>query len=248
MGGGGYGDPLLRAPELVLRDVINGLVTPEWAEKTYGVVVRGAPLRVDRLGTVEARQAIYKQRRQTAWRYGETPPPPKPEPAPPSVEPAVAAPEPAGVQAGALAPAGLLKSRIAPSIKIDGRTKRGKKHGKTPNIANLETMSMGNATTVPTPKRAIAKSKPKRASVAKGAKSKAQPSARAGGGKVTKRSTVKRAKLAPAKATGKRGNRALRGTAKGTKPAVKRSAVSGKGRVSQRSPSKRKERTRRRSK
>ena len=38
-GGGGYGDPMERAPELVLRDVVNGLVSPEEAERSYGVVV-----------------------------------------------------------------------------------------------------------------------------------------------------------------------------------------------------------------
>lgn len=39
-GGGGYGDPLRRDPELVLKDVISGYVTPEAAERDYGVVVR----------------------------------------------------------------------------------------------------------------------------------------------------------------------------------------------------------------
>lgn len=39
-GGGGYGNPFERATELVLRDVIEGYVTPEEAEKSYGVAVR----------------------------------------------------------------------------------------------------------------------------------------------------------------------------------------------------------------
>ena len=38
-GGGGYGDPMERAPELVLRDMVNGLVSPEEARRSYGVVV-----------------------------------------------------------------------------------------------------------------------------------------------------------------------------------------------------------------
>jgi len=38
-GGGGYGDPSERAPELVQRDVANGLVSPEEAERSYGVKV-----------------------------------------------------------------------------------------------------------------------------------------------------------------------------------------------------------------
>ena len=37
-GGGGYGDPLERDPEGVLRDVIEEKVTREHAEREYGVV------------------------------------------------------------------------------------------------------------------------------------------------------------------------------------------------------------------
>jgi N-methylhydantoinase B len=39
-GGGGYGNAFERAPERVLRDVIEGYVAPEEAEKSYGVAVR----------------------------------------------------------------------------------------------------------------------------------------------------------------------------------------------------------------
>jgi N-methylhydantoinase B len=39
-GGGGYGDPLQRDAQRVLWDVIEGYITPEEAEKNYGVVVR----------------------------------------------------------------------------------------------------------------------------------------------------------------------------------------------------------------
>ena len=38
-GGGGYGDPFKRDPERVLRDVIEGYVTADEAEKSYGVAV-----------------------------------------------------------------------------------------------------------------------------------------------------------------------------------------------------------------
>ena len=38
-GGGGYGDPLEREPADVLRDVVEEKVTPEHAERAYGVVV-----------------------------------------------------------------------------------------------------------------------------------------------------------------------------------------------------------------
>jgi N-methylhydantoinase B len=39
-GGGGYGDPFSRDPELVRQDVIAGYITPEAASADYGVVVR----------------------------------------------------------------------------------------------------------------------------------------------------------------------------------------------------------------
>ena len=39
-GGGGWGDPFEREPELVLLDVVQGLVSVESAERDYGVVVR----------------------------------------------------------------------------------------------------------------------------------------------------------------------------------------------------------------
>ena len=44
-GGAGYGDPLSRPPELVLRDVVLGFVSIEAAERDYGVVsaTRAAP-------------------------------------------------------------------------------------------------------------------------------------------------------------------------------------------------------------
>ena len=50
-GGGGYGDPLTRDPELVLQDVVAGYVTTEAAAKDYGVVVRftGGPSDLVRL-------------------------------------------------------------------------------------------------------------------------------------------------------------------------------------------------------
>jgi len=39
-GGGGYGDPFARDPELVRQDVIAGYVSPEAAARDYGVMVR----------------------------------------------------------------------------------------------------------------------------------------------------------------------------------------------------------------
>jgi N-methylhydantoinase B len=59
-GGGGYGDPLERNPEMVLRDVIEEKVTPRHAREAYGVVVVDAkPLpRLDRSATAELRKKM----------------------------------------------------------------------------------------------------------------------------------------------------------------------------------------------
>ena len=43
-GGGGWGDPFEREPELVLQDVLRGSVSPESAERDYGVVVRAGEI------------------------------------------------------------------------------------------------------------------------------------------------------------------------------------------------------------
>jgi N-methylhydantoinase B len=50
-GGGGYGDPFSRDPELVWKDVVAGYVTPEAAARDYGVVIRftGGPDELVRL-------------------------------------------------------------------------------------------------------------------------------------------------------------------------------------------------------
>jgi N-methylhydantoinase B len=50
-GGGGYGDPRLRAPEAVLRDVVDGYVSIEAAAREYGLKIRyvGEPDRLVRL-------------------------------------------------------------------------------------------------------------------------------------------------------------------------------------------------------
>jgi N-methylhydantoinase B len=50
-GGGGYGDPFLRDPQLVLADVVNGYVSISAALRDYGVAIRyiGAPDQIVRL-------------------------------------------------------------------------------------------------------------------------------------------------------------------------------------------------------
>ncbi|MBI2864601.1 MAG: hydantoinase B/oxoprolinase family protein [Chloroflexi bacterium] len=55
-GGGGVGDPLERDPALVLEDAVSGLVSPEQAAASYGVVLDMAAERVDWEGTAKLRR------------------------------------------------------------------------------------------------------------------------------------------------------------------------------------------------
>ena len=59
-GGGGWGDPLLRAPEAVLADVRLGYITVEDAREVYGVVVNGGA--IDAAATSFAREHLRKAR------------------------------------------------------------------------------------------------------------------------------------------------------------------------------------------
>jgi N-methylhydantoinase B len=54
-GGGGYGDPRTRDPELVRRDVARGYFTAEDADRDYGVVLNGEPLLMDVEATARLR-------------------------------------------------------------------------------------------------------------------------------------------------------------------------------------------------
>ena len=56
-GGGGYGDPMQRDPELVLQDVIDEKISPEYAIQEYGVVIDLEHLRLDKERTVSVRRA-----------------------------------------------------------------------------------------------------------------------------------------------------------------------------------------------
>jgi N-methylhydantoinase B len=59
-GGGGYGPPFEREPELVLRDVANGYVSRAAAERDYGVVLTADGTAVDQPATVAARAKMAK--------------------------------------------------------------------------------------------------------------------------------------------------------------------------------------------
>lgn len=62
-GGGGYGDPLDREPEMVASDVRNGLVSHRAAEQVYGVVM-SRRLKVGPKSTLKRREFIRQERRQ----------------------------------------------------------------------------------------------------------------------------------------------------------------------------------------
>ena len=55
-GGGGWGDPFEREPELVLRDVLDEVLTPAAAESQYGVVLTADGRAVDLPATTAARR------------------------------------------------------------------------------------------------------------------------------------------------------------------------------------------------
>jgi len=55
-GGGGFGDPMRRAAELVLRDVLDGLVSVGAAERDYGVAIDPLRMRVDAEATERLRR------------------------------------------------------------------------------------------------------------------------------------------------------------------------------------------------
>ena len=67
-GGGGWGDPLERDPERVLRDVRNEYVSRESARDDYGVVINTASWTVDAAATAARRESL---------RAGRAAPPPK---------------------------------------------------------------------------------------------------------------------------------------------------------------------------
>jgi len=57
-GGGGFGDPLERDPEMVQEDVIQGYVSLEKAREDYGVVIDPATLKADLSATEELRRSM----------------------------------------------------------------------------------------------------------------------------------------------------------------------------------------------
>ena len=63
-GGGGYGDPLERDPDLIAADVLDGYVSVESAEAIYGVVIDPASMEADRAATRASRESLRGKRVQ----------------------------------------------------------------------------------------------------------------------------------------------------------------------------------------
>jgi N-methylhydantoinase B len=55
-GGGGYGDPFLRDPQLVAREVKNGIISINAAKKLFGVALQPDTLEIDRTQTERLRR------------------------------------------------------------------------------------------------------------------------------------------------------------------------------------------------
>ncbi len=62
-GGGGYGDPLEREPDQVLRDVAEGYISRNAAREDYGVVLTEDGASVDPAATAELRNAVRAEYR-----------------------------------------------------------------------------------------------------------------------------------------------------------------------------------------
>jgi len=64
-GGGGYGDPLQRDPDLVAADVMDGYVSPERARVDYGVILDRATLQLDLAATTREREDLIRGRAES---------------------------------------------------------------------------------------------------------------------------------------------------------------------------------------
>ncbi|EFK11757.1 hydantoinase B/oxoprolinase [delta proteobacterium NaphS2] len=59
---GGYGDPLERNPELVVKDIISERLSSEWAKKMYGVIIDRKTMEVDVSRTEMERKRMLEKR------------------------------------------------------------------------------------------------------------------------------------------------------------------------------------------
>jgi N-methylhydantoinase B len=72
-GGGGYGDPLKRQAELVLRDVLDKRISLEAAAEDYGVVIDTPSMTLDQDKTKALRQEQARKRGPITWTYDRGP-------------------------------------------------------------------------------------------------------------------------------------------------------------------------------
>lgn len=72
-GGGGYGDPLKRKPELVFRDVLDRRVSLTGAYDDYGVVIDKNSMTLDPEKTTELRKEKARARGPITWTYDRGP-------------------------------------------------------------------------------------------------------------------------------------------------------------------------------
>ena len=68
-GGAGFGDPLLRPPEKVLRDYLDSRISLESARADYGVVIDPSAKSVDQPATESLRKEIHSERGPIDWTY-----------------------------------------------------------------------------------------------------------------------------------------------------------------------------------
>ena len=69
--GGGYGDVLERDPDLVIMDIEESLISPDWAKKLYKVVFDDETLAVDEVATKKMREKYREQRKKQGVPYAE---------------------------------------------------------------------------------------------------------------------------------------------------------------------------------
>ena len=72
-GGGGWGDPLKRREESVLRDVLDGRVSLEAAARDYGVVIEEDSMTINSEKTIKLRSEKAKLRGPITWTYDQGP-------------------------------------------------------------------------------------------------------------------------------------------------------------------------------
>jgi N-methylhydantoinase B len=63
-GSGGYGDPLEREPDRVLKDVIDGYITAKAARELYGVALSNDNRRIDATSTAALRERLSVAREE----------------------------------------------------------------------------------------------------------------------------------------------------------------------------------------